>query len=1183
VACGNALPPAARFCPSCGTPVATASTPAQAAETASRSSSVAAATSARASVAQPGAERKVATILFADIVGYTSLNEGTDPEIVGAIVGRAFDRLSVEVERYEGLIEKFAGDAMLAVFGVPAVHEDDAERAVRAALEMQAVMNDLGADLVAGSPELRIRIGIETGEVLVDLGRAASERDRIVTGDAVNVAARLQQTAGPGQVVVGPATYAATRGVVDYEELTAIALKGKSLPVAAWRAVAVKARRGGERAPTGLESPLVGRDEEIGLLKETVRRTVAEARPHLVTVIGAAGVGKSRLTWELEKYLDGLPETFHWRKGRCLAYAQASFSALADVVKVDARIRDDHAPSTALRALDARLEELGLGAATEVAEAVRGVLALGPVPTWPREDLFDAWRRYLQALARLAPLVLVIEDIHWADEGLLDLIEYLARWAEGPLVILCLSRHELLERRQSWGGGVPNATTIVLEPLDESEGSRLVDGLLGAAVPPAFRDRIVGLAEGNPLFTEELVRMFVDRGVLRFADGTWQLAAPIDEIEVPTSVQAVLAARLDGLPGPEKRLAQHASVVGRIFWDAVLAHVSRQGAPTTRELLRRLRVKELVVPREPSAFAGAAEFGFRHVLIRDVAYESLPKRDRAALHRQVAEWAEAAVSERRDELTELLAAHYLAALRYEEEFAAPGEDLRELREATYHHVRAAGVRATTLYQLDMAARWLSIAIDQARRLGVPARERAALAEEFFNGSTGSASYDESLAVVEEGLAALEALPDPTDEDEQLIGRLRAAAAHGLYTLARVEEARQVLRTGIEALEDRPPSHARALLLSRLGWTYWRAGPVPDALPLLERALAEARQIGHRRVEAWTLHELAITMSMTGQPGEAVDRILESFELARELKDGQLLSRCYNNVPSTMWTNGATIDEVRPIFLEAVERDRRLGDLGSLAWAAQSFGDCLFEMGLLDEAVPLFEQGTSAAAAVGDELKQAIQEVSLAWIDFQRGDVAGDAIERFAAAEARANLADEPQAEIYHSLWDVETNWERDPERTIANLRAAVENARADSTNIYGAAVLARLALRLRDDEARRIATAAQLSVSAKGTGVRRRLDLRWMNAISRDDADAAAELASVGAELERLSAPHPAADAYADAALVAARIGDPRADGWLAEARRLYDACGVRPTLEPLPETRWIASAAGAGAGAATD
>ena len=277
-------------------------------------------------------------MLFADLVGFTSLDESTDPELVQALVTRAFDRLSAEVSRYEGTLEKFAGDAILAVFGVPVVHEDDAERAVRAALEMQAAMGELATQLRSeGRPELALRIGIETGEVLVDLGRATGERDRIVTGDPVNTAARLQGVAAPGTIVVGPQAYAATRDVVEYEELQHAVLKGKALPVAAWRVVSVKARRGGVRPSMGIEAPLIGRDEEIGLIKETVRRAVADSRPHLVTVIGSAGVGKSRLTWELEKYLDGLPEAYHWRKGRCLAYAQASFSALADGIKADAR------------------------------------------------------------------------------------------------------------------------------------------------------------------------------------------------------------------------------------------------------------------------------------------------------------------------------------------------------------------------------------------------------------------------------------------------------------------------------------------------------------------------------------------------------------------------------------------------------------------------------------------------------------------------------------------------------------------------------------------------------------------------------------------------------------------------------------------------------------------------------
>lgn len=338
--CSASLAPEARFCSNCGTPVGGSERPDAAAPAASR-------------------ERKVATLLFADLVGSTSLGETLDPELVGALVGDVFERLGQEVSRYEGTIEKFAGDAMLAVFGVPTIHEDDPERAVRAALEMQAAMAELGTDLRArGRPEPQLRIGVESGEVLVDLARASSERDLFVTGDAVNTAARLQQAAAPGTVVVGPAAYAATRHLVEYEELPSAQLKGKLAPVAAWRAVAVRARRGGQRAPLGIEAAIVGRDEEIALLKETVRRTVADGRPHLVTVFGAAGVGKSRLTWELEKYLDGLPEPYHWRKGRCLAYAQASYSALADVIKLDAKIMDDDAPASAAAKLDARIAEI---------------------------------------------------------------------------------------------------------------------------------------------------------------------------------------------------------------------------------------------------------------------------------------------------------------------------------------------------------------------------------------------------------------------------------------------------------------------------------------------------------------------------------------------------------------------------------------------------------------------------------------------------------------------------------------------------------------------------------------------------------------------------------------------------------------------------------------------------------
>ncbi len=517
-ACGASLDVDARFCKHCG-----AASGAAVGANDSRS---------RDQRRDRVRERKVATLLFADLVGFTGLGETHDPELVSSLVGDTFERLSIEVRRYEGTIEKFAGDALLAVFGVPVAHEDDPERAVRAALEMQAVMAGLAA--TAGErPELALRIGVETGEVLVDQSRAAEERDLFVTGDAVNTAARLQAAAAPGTVAIGPSTYSATRDVIEHAELPALELKGKGAPVAAWRAVAVKSGRGGRRAPLGLESPLVGRDNELTLLKETVRRTVADGRPHLVTVIGSAGVGKSRLTWELEKYLDGLPDVYHWRKGRCLAYAGPSFGPFADVVRSDARIHDDDSPEAARDKLRARLSELDLDADDAgVEDALEAVLGIAEPRERPREELFEAWRRYLGAIARLEPLVLVVEDIHWADDGVLSFLDFLARWGEGPMVILCLARHELLGIRPGWGGGLPNAAAIVLEPLDAEASTALLGGLLEGGVPAVLRDHIIPRAEGNPLFAEEMVRMLVDRGALRFVDGRWQLAVPVDEIEI---------------------------------------------------------------------------------------------------------------------------------------------------------------------------------------------------------------------------------------------------------------------------------------------------------------------------------------------------------------------------------------------------------------------------------------------------------------------------------------------------------------------------------------------------------------------------------------------------------------------------------------------------------------------------
>ncbi|HEU4672738.1 MAG TPA: adenylate/guanylate cyclase domain-containing protein [Candidatus Limnocylindrales bacterium] len=1109
----------------------------------------------------------MATLLFADLVGFTALGETNDPEVVGGLVGRVFARLAEEVARYEGTIEKFAGDALLAVFGVPTVHEDDAERAVRAALEMQAALSELAARTADGRPALQLRIGIETGEVLVDLARAATERDLFVTGDPVNTAARLQQAAAPDTVVVGPSVYAATRDTVDYEELPPAVLKGKALPVAAWRAVAVKARRGGRRSPLGLESPLVGRDEELALLKETVRRTVAEGRPHLVTVVGAAGVGKSRLSWELEKYLDGLPETFHWRKGRCLAYAQVSYSALADAAKVDAEIRDDDAPATAEARLVDRLAVLGAGERERV--ALEALLAIGPPnPGIGRDELFDGWRRWLELVARRAPLVLVLEDLHWADDGLLDVVEHVARWADGPILVLVLARHELLERRPTWGGGLPNAATIVLEPLAPDESAALIDGLVGTALPAALRERVVALADGNPLFAEELVRMFVDRGVLRFADGRWELASPVEELEVPGTVQAVLAARLDALPSPEKRLAQNASVVGRIFWDAVVAHLSRQGVPATGDLLRRLRVKELVVPREPSTLAGAAEFGFRHVLIRDVAYDSLPKRDRAALHLDVARWAETELADRLDEIIELVASHYLAALRFEEEFGADESRLGPIREATYRYGRRAGARAASLHQLATADRWLGVALEQARRLGLPVVERARLAEEYLVGSFGAVSATRAVEVIAEAIEGLSGLAHLEEADAELLARLRALDGFFLFNLGRVDEARAVLTGAITALEGGPPTAGRALLLSRLGWTFWRAGPVEDAIPILERSISEARASDADQVERWALHELGVTYAQLGDHARGLPLVRQSYEMARAAKDRLLLTRCYNNLPSTMLGNGSPLGEVLAIALEGLEVLRRSGDNGSIAWLAQSIADAFVDRGEILEAIPYYEEALDAAEAVDDAEKREIEVLNLATVRYYLGDeAAADEVDQH--MRSLAAMSAEPQAEVFGPLWRAQRTWRSDPSAAIAILRAIVEPTTSYVTRQLGGRWLARMAFRSRATLDLEIGVRATEEVVRLSDGPVRALEGRWIRALASGSAEASVELEAVAAELEALGEHLPAADAWADAALAAARTGlDP--DRALARAREVYAACHTFPLLGPLPETRWV-------------
>ncbi len=913
-ACGEENPDRARFCLNCSAPLQ---------PTASRH------------------ERKFATALFADIVGSTALAEREDPEVVQALVGRAFDRLSTEIERYGGLIEKFVGDAVLAVFGVPSAHEDDPERAVRAGLEMQAVLAELNRSFAAeGRPELEMRIGVEAGEVLVDLERAGGTRDRMLTGDAVNTASRLQSAADPGRVVVGPAVYASTKEVIDYRDLEPLDLKGKAGPVPAWDALRVRARRRGERPPLGLESRLVGRDEEFAVMKQTLQRVESEGRPALVTVLGNAGVGKSRLAWEFAKYVEGLPQILYWRRGRSLAYGNVSYSALAEAVKAQCEVLEDDPPEVVVEKVDHAVKELF--GDLELAPHVLALVGGRSEQRLSREELFDAWRRFLERMAARYPLVLALEDLHWADAGLLDFVDHLADWATGPILIITLARPELLEVRPGWGGGKRNYAAIFLDPLSATECEAMVEDLLSSDLPESVKRLVAERSEGNPLYAEEIVRMLIDRGVLRATEAArWELAQPLDEVEVPRSIQALIAARLDTLPAEEKTLVQDAAVAGRIFWLGAVAALSERSTADVRDAIGRLRVKEIVTPREPPVFSGELEFAFRHVLIRDVAYESLPKLLRASKHVDIARWAEERTGDRSRELAEVVGAHYLRAVEYRDELGEPAD--RKLETAASRWALEAGERAWDLWQPEEASRWFEVGLRLGERAGAEPERLARIAEAVAVTTTGLKPVDEVVAAFEDALTRYEALGRNAD-----VGRMQVEIGYTFVTVARLDEAPSWVERGIATLERHGESPDLARGLEIQGNLYRRLGSPAEAEPPLRRAVEMAARVDAPVVQGHAAISLGIVVLHLGRVPEGIALMEEGWEIANGARHLELLLRAHNALPSTLIDFAPDYERGRRILENGIELSRRSGRRDHEAWMWGNAGNYAFDQGRLEE-------------------------------------------------------------------------------------------------------------------------------------------------------------------------------------------------------------------------------------------
>src|SRR5262245_43111549 len=598
-------------------------------------------------------ERKLATVLFVDLVGSTELISHADPEVVRRRVTRFFDDVTHCVTTHGGIVEKFAGDAVLAAFGVAQAHEDDAERAIRAGLGILKAVGEL---------ELQARVGIEAGEVVVD-----TTESTFATGEAVNLAARLQQAAGPGEILIGPAARSLASGPIETEHVGQIEVRGRAEPIDAWRVVCAADRA--QPLLSAMVAPLIGRSAELDLLANTFDRAVRDRRAHLVTIYGEPGVGKSRLAREFVGGLEGATVL----RGRCLPYGEGiTYWPLAEMVKSAAGISDDDPVKEAMEKLRDACEDEAvadlLGLAAGVLEAVEGERS-GQEIAW-------AAREWAEQLAGVQPMVLVFEDIHWGEDPLLELIEHLATWVrESPLLLISLARPELLNVRPGWGGGRMRAASIELFPLRESEARELIDVLVpGEGLPASVRADLLEKTEGNPLFVEETIRMLAERGDDSLLE------------RIPDTLQALIAARIDGLPPAEKSLLHRAAVIGRIFWHGAVAYI----APDLEvdDLLDSLLLRDFVLNEPRSTIIGERAFRFKHMLIREVAYAGLTKAERATLHSRFAEWLHERGAE---ELLELRAYHldHAAQLLAELDGAPPAE----LAQAAAAALEQAGRRA----------------------------------------------------------------------------------------------------------------------------------------------------------------------------------------------------------------------------------------------------------------------------------------------------------------------------------------------------------------------------------------------------------------------------------------------------------------------------------------------------------
>jgi class 3 adenylate cyclase/tetratricopeptide (TPR) repeat protein len=929
-------------------------------------------------------ERKVVTVLFTDLVGFTSRAEKLDPEDVRATLSPYYSRLRTEIERHGGSVEKFIGDAVMAVFGAPAAHEDDPERAVRAAI---AIHESVGEDL-------QIRTAVNTGEALVALGAQPSEGEGMVSGDVVNTAARLQSAAPVNGILVGEATYRATRHTIDYREAAPVEAKGKSDPIPVWEVVGARARFGLD-VEQRLRAPLIGRVRERTFLGEALARCRAESATQLVTLVGVPGIGKSRLVTELFQIVEDDPELIFWRQGRSLPYGEGlSYWALGEIVKAQAGILESDAVEEVEAKVAATVESLIADPAERgwVEQHVRtlaGLASTAEQSSDRRIEAFAAWRRLLEALAEHGPLVLIFEDLHWADDGLLDFVDSLAEWvADVPMLVIGTARPELLDRRPGWGGGKRNAFTLSVGALSADETALLLASLLDQTLLPAeVQAAVLRRAEGNPLYAEEYVRMLQDRGFLVRSPSGWQLTHT-DELPLPETVQGMIAARLDALAPAEKELIQDAAVIGKVFWPAALQALA-PGQDSSGSALHALERKEFVRRDRRSAVAGETQYAFLHALVRDVAYGQIPRATRVDKHRLAAEWIAALAPDRSEDRAEMLAHHYREALRLAK---AAGLDTESLRAPAQAALAEASARAVSLNAWQ-AAEELALAAVELTELGDPQRPhlllRAARANTF--GATPTREF---------ATAAAEGFLEQSDiahaaETEALLSWICWWLADRDGSVAHADRA-------VQLAQGQPTTQGSTRAYAQKARVLSLAGREAEAVDLGRRALAMAEEIEDPQTASHALNTIGMSRIYLGEP-EGLDDLKRSLELAEEAAATDEIGKALNNLSNMCWALGR-LDEATEYRLACRELALRTGDAAGLVWG--SYEEILdFDVrGDLNEA---FKAAQHCLEVHGHKLSEGVARGIIARVAAIRGDLA-EALEQSELALVCARAVADPQ-------------------------------------------------------------------------------------------------------------------------------------------------------------------------------